>query len=187
MNGATTDRPRLLLHCCCGPCATAVYERLSADYEVICYWYNPNIQPEEEFGRRLEAMRKLARAWPSPGMQLVVECGGEQAWEQAVAGLEYEPEGGRRCEICFAVRLHRAAQKAAELGCDCFATTLTVSPHKSTQAVNRCGRAASEAVGVQFLAIDFKQDGGFQRSVELAHQYQLYRQNYCGCLYSLRR
>jgi predicted adenine nucleotide alpha hydrolase (AANH) superfamily ATPase len=153
---------------------------------VLCYWYNPNIQPDEERHRRLEAMQELARSWPAPGMELVVECGGEQAWAEAVAGLEQEPEGGRRCEICFAMRLRKAAQKAIELDCDYFASTLTVSPHKSAQTVNRCGDAIDAATGVHFLAEDFKRHAGFQRSVELARKYGLYRQDYCGCLFSRR-
>jgi predicted adenine nucleotide alpha hydrolase (AANH) superfamily ATPase len=186
MSESKANLPRLLLHCCCGPCATAVYERLSTDYEVLCYWYNPNIQPDEERHRRLEAMQKLARSWPPTGMELVVECGDEQAWAEAVAGLEQEPEGGRRCEICFAMRLRKAAQKAVELDCDYFASTLTVSPHKSAQIVNRCGKAIAAATGVYFLAEDFKRHAGFQRSVELARKYGLYRQDYCGCLFSRR-
>ncbi len=183
-SGRTHDRRKLLLHCCCGPCATAVYERLARDYEIICYWYNPNIQPQDEYDRRLEAMRQLAQA---VGMELVVEEGGEEAWAEAVAGLEDEPEGGRRCDVCFAMRLERAARKADELGCAYFASTLTVSPHKPAAKIDPLGERAGKQAGVEFLAEDFKKRDGFKRSVQLAEEHSLYRQDYCGCIYSRNR
>ncbi len=180
-------KPRLLLHCCCAPDATAVYERLARDYEVVCYWYNPNIQPAEEFHKRLAAMRQLAEI---VGMELVIDESGEDEWAEAVRGLEDEPEGGRRCDVCFAIRLQKAAQKAKELGCEYFASTLTVSPHKPAVKINPCGEAAADATadatGVEFLGDDFRKQDGFKRSVELSKKYGLYRQNYCGCVYSIR-
>jgi epoxyqueuosine reductase len=184
-DGAETRaaRPRLLLHCCCGPCATAVVERLREGHDLALYWFNPNIQPEEEYARRLAAMRTLAEA---VGLPLHVEEGGEEEWERAVAGLEDEPEGGARCDVCFRVRLEQAAAKAAELGCEAVAATLSISPHKDAERINSAGHAASQAQGLTFLAEDFKSAGGFQRSVELAKQFGLYRQRYCGCLFSRR-
>lgn len=179
---AIMPRPRLLLHCCCGPCATAVHERLARDFEVVCYWYNPNIQPAEEYRKRLDALRQLADA---TGMELLIEEGGEAEWAEAIAGLEAEPEGGRRCDICFRLRLEKAAAKAAEMGCEYFSTTLTVSPYKPAAKVNPIGEAVAEEVGIKFLAADFKQRDGFKRSVELSKQYGLYRQRYCGCMYSM--
>ena len=175
-------RPRLLLHCCCGPCTTAVYERLARDFDVVCYWYNPNIQPAEEYRKRLDALRQLADA---TGMELLIEEGGEDEWAGAIAGLEDEPEGGRRCDVCFRLRLEKAAAKAAQLGCECFSTTLTVSPYKPAATINPIGEAAAEETGLKFLAADFKQRDGFKRSVELSKQYGLYRQKYCGCMYSM--
>ena len=174
---------RLLLHCCCGPCATAVIERLHQGHDLALYWFNPNIQPEDEFARRLEAMRALAE---TVGLPLHVEEGGEEEWEQAVAGLEDEPEGSARCDICYRLRLEHAAAKAIELGCETVAATLSISPHKDAERIDRAGRAAAEPRGLAFLAEDFKQGGGFQRSVELAKQMGLYRQRYCGCLASRR-
>jgi hypothetical protein len=159
-----------------------VYERLAPDFEVVGYWYNPNIQPVEEYRKRLETLRQLAAA---TGMELLVEEGGEDEWAAAIGGLEGEPEGGRRCDVCFRVRLEKAAAKAAELGCEYLATTLTVSPHKPAATINPLGEAAAEEAGVKLLAADFKQQDGFKRSVELSKQYGLYRQRYCGCGYSL--
>jgi predicted adenine nucleotide alpha hydrolase (AANH) superfamily ATPase len=172
-----------LLHCCCGPCATAVYERLARDYDLVCYWFNPNIQPQDEFDRRLDAMRQLADA---VGMKLIVDTDGDEEWREAIAGLEDEPEGGARCDVCFAVRLRHAARKAAELGCELFTTTLTISSHKPLAEVAPAGETAAADSGVTYLAEDFNKQDGFRRSVELSKQHGLYRQRYCGCIYSKR-
>lgn len=178
-----TEKPKLLLHCCCGPCSTAVFERLQEDYEMVCYWFNPNIQPEDEFQRRLDALRTVA---DEMGFELIVEEGGEEEWQEAVAGLEDEPEGGRRCDVCFRLRLEHAARKAEAFGCDLFTTTLTISPHKPPERVNPQGREAAEGRDIEYLADDFKKQDGFKRSVELSKQMGLYRQTYCGCIYSKR-
>lgn len=119
-------------------------------------------------------------------MELTVDTDGEDEWQEAVAGLEDEPEGGRRCDVCFLVRMRHAARKARELGCEVFTTTLTVSPHKPLQRVAPAGEQAAVEAGVRFLAVDFKKHDGFRRSVELSKQYGLYRQRYCGCVYSMR-
>jgi len=184
---AGTAPPRLLLHCCCGPCATAVIERLREGHDIALYWFNPNIQPEDEFARRLEAMRALAEA---VGLPLHIEEGGEEEWERAVAGLEAEPEGGARCDVCYRLRLEHAAAKARELGCEAIAATLSISPHKEAERINRAGVVATQSANIgeprlRFLAADYKSAGGFQRSVELAKQFGLYRQRYCGCRFSL--
>jgi predicted adenine nucleotide alpha hydrolase (AANH) superfamily ATPase len=182
-----TARARLLLHCCCGPCATAVIERLREGHDLRLYWFNPNIQPEDELSRRLEAMRALAEA---AGLPLHVEEGGEEQWERAVVGLEDEPEGGARCDACYRIRLEHAAAKARELSCEAVAATLSISPHKDAERINRAGAAAvaSAPTGgppLRFLAEDFSAVGGFARSVELAKRFGLYRQRYCGCRFSL--
>lgn len=119
-------------------------------------------------------------------MALIVDTDGEDEWQQAVAGLEDEPEGGRRCDVCFLVRLRHAARKARELGCEVFTTTLTISPHKPLARVAPAGEQAAAETGGRFLPEDFKKRDGFRRSVELSKQYGLYRQRYCGCLYSMR-
>jgi hypothetical protein len=128
-------------------------------------------------------MRQLAGA---VGMELIVDTGGEDEWQQAVAGLEDEPEGGARCDVCFLARLRHAARKARELGCEVFTTTLTISPHKPLERVAPAGEQAAAQAGVRFLAEDFKKKDGFRRSVELSKQYGLHRQRYCGCVYSMR-
>lgn len=128
-------------------------------------------------------MRQLAEA---VGMELIVDTAGEDEWQQAVAGLEDEPEGGARCDVCFLVRMRHAAHKARELGCEVFTSTLTISPHKPLERVAPAGEQAATEVGVRFLPEDFKKHDGFRRSVELSKQYGLYRQRYCGCVYSMR-
>ncbi len=175
---------KLLLHVCCGPCATAVIERLAPAYDLTCLWYNPNIEPLEEYNRRLEAARTVAA---STAVRLVEGPYDNEMWRRAVAGYESEPEGGARCAICFRYRLAFAARYAAEHGFACFTTTLTISPHKNAEAINRIGQAIAADHGLAFLAENFKKRGGFQRSVELSKKLGLYRQDYCGCLFSRRR
>ena len=118
-------------------------------------------------------------------MELIVDTGGQDEWQQAVAGLEDEPECGSRCDVCFLVRLRHAARKASELGCEAFTTTLTISPHKSLDRVASAGDRAAAESGVRFLPEDFKKHSGFSQSVELSKQHDLYRQRYCGCVYSM--
>ena len=175
-------RPRLLLHSCCGPCSSYVLEYLTRYFEVCLSYYNPNIQPRAEYELRLENQLKVLER--IPGVTLV-PCGYDGgAYDEAVRGLENEPEGGARCTECFALRLDFAAREAKRLGCDYFATTLTVSPHKDAQRINAIGEALAGKYGVKWLPADFKKRDGYKRSIELSREFGLYRQNYCGCLYS---
>ena len=175
-------RPRLLLHSCCGPCSSYVLEYLTRYFEVSLSYYNPNIQPREEYELRLENQLKVLER--IPGVTLA-PCGYDGgAYDEAVRGLENEPEGGARCTECFALRLDFAARVAKRLGCDYFATTLTVSPHKDAQRINAIGEALAGKYGVKWLPADFKKRDGYKRSIELSREFGLYRQNYCGCLYS---
>lgn len=175
-------RPRLLLHSCCGPCSSYVLEYLTQYFEVYLSYYNPNIQPEAEYELRLANQLKVLSHMP--GVTLVpCEYDGE-AYAGAVAGLESEPEGGARCTRCFELRLDFAARECKRLGCGFFSTTLTVSPHKDAQRINANGEALAEKYGVKWLPGDFKKRDGYRRSIELSHEFGLYRQNYCGCLYS---
>ena len=175
-------RPRLLLHSCCGPCSSYVLEYLTQYFEVYLSYYNPNIQPEAEYELRLANQLKVLSHMP--GVTLVpCEYDGE-AYAGAVAGLESEPEGGARCTRCFELRLDFAAQECKRLGCGFFSTTLTVSPHKDAQRINAIGEALAEKYGVKWRPGDFKKRDGYRRSIELSHEFGLYRQNYCGCLYS---
>ncbi|NSW58321.1 MAG: epoxyqueuosine reductase QueH [Armatimonadetes bacterium] len=172
-------KPSLLLHVCCGPCATSVLERLVPRFRVTALWYNPNIQPREEHDRRLDSARIVAREMTVPMIEML---GGADEWLDRVRGLESEPEGGLRCDVCFRCRLETVAGVAARLGFDRFATTLTVSPHKPASRVHPIAEELAQAFGVPFLAEDFKKQGGFQRTVELSRDLGLYRQTYCGCV-----
>ena len=175
-------KPEILLHICCGPDVTAVYERLSHQYTVIGYFHNPNIYPEKEYQKRAENALKAGRKL---GFKVIVPEYHPEEWHKAVRGMEKEPEGGKRCEKCFRHNLEAAAKKALEMGISVFSTTLTVSPHKSSDAIFKVGRGLAEEYGVMFLDDDFKKKDGFKRSVELSGEMGLYRQKYCGCAYSL--
>ena len=170
---------RILLHCCCAVCASSCIERLvNAGEKVVLFFSNCNIAPEEEYLRRLDAMRKLAAICQ---LELIEDEYDHPAWQAAVAGLEKEPERGARCPVCFGFSLERAARKASELGISRFATSLTVSPLKNSRTIFEAG-----AKFPSFSAIDFKKKDGYLRSGILAAEYGLYRQNYCGCEFSIR-
>jgi predicted adenine nucleotide alpha hydrolase (AANH) superfamily ATPase len=178
-------RPRLLLHSCCGPCSSYVLEYLSKHFAVTVFYYNPNIWPEAEFHKRAEVQRTLvSRLNPDDPAELVVADYRPEEFVNIATGLETEPEGGKRCRRCFALRLEEAARYAGEHAFDYFTTTLSVSPHKDAAVLNELGGTLAEKYGVPFLFADFKKRGGYKRSIELSGQYGLYRQNYCGCRYS---
>lgn len=178
------DSPRLALHVCCGPCASAVIERLAEDWDLDAVWHNPNIQPPEEHQARLESMRTVAGRTATPLAVLEYDV---ERWEELCAELMDEPEGGARCEVCFRIRLEATARWAVAEGVEVIATTLTISPHKDAERINTIGVEVATRHRLSFLARDFKKDGGFQRSVELSREWDLYRQDYCGCLPSIRR
>ena len=175
-------RPGLLLHSCCGPCSSYVLEYLSKHFRLGLLYYDPNIQPEAEYELRLENQRRVLEHHPDVALH---EYGwrGEE-YEAAVRGLEAEPEGGARCTACFRLRLEETARLARELGYEYFCTTLSVSPHKDAERINRIGLELAEKYGVKWLPSDFKKREGYKRSIELSRAYGLYRQDYCGCLYS---
>jgi len=177
-------RKKLLLQCCCGPCSSYVLEYLTKYFDVTVLYYNPNIQPEEEYEKRLFWMRATASKYPETVS--VLECAYDgEVYTAAVRGLENEPEGGARCVRCFELRLRETARLAKEGGFDYFCTTLSVSPHKDAQTINEIGLALEKEFGVKWLPADFKKCGGYLRSIELSKEYGLYRQSYCGCLFSL--
>ena len=179
------ERPRLLLQSCCGPCSSYVLEALTPYFRVTVLYYNPNIQPRAEYDLRLENQRKIIAALPTPSAVDILECDYDgEKYDAAVKGLESEPEGGARCTVCFRLRLEETAKRASELGYDWFCTTLTVSPHKDAERLNQIGKALGERYGVPFLPSDFKKREGYKRSIQLSKEYGLYRQDYCGCLYS---
>lgn len=179
--------PKLLLHSCCGPCSTAVLEQLIPYFEIVLFYYNPNIAPESEFDRRLATQKQLLEKLehPHPITLLAPPYDDAPFWD-AVKGVEDTPEMGERCERCIAQRMREAATAAKEQHCDYFTTTLTVSPHKNAPYINACGEEIAAEMSVRYLSSDFKKRGGYARSVALSAEYELYRQDYCGCPMSLR-
>jgi len=177
-------RPTLLLQCCCGPCSSYVLEYLTRYFDVTILFYNPNIQPRREYDKRLYWLREVIARYGSQVKML--ECGYDgESFSEVVKGLEREPEGGARCTECFKLRLRETARLAGDNGFDWFCTTLTVSPHKDSERINEIGLACGRQYGVKWLPSDFKKREGYKRSTELSREYGLYRQSYCGCLYSL--
>lgn len=179
-------RPSVLLHSCCGPCSSSVLEVLTQFFDVTILWYNPNLYPEEEYTRRLEALEELIEKMGLSGkVKLLIEPWRNEDYNSVSAGLEREPEGGARCEKCFQLRLRECAKTAKAYGFDYFCSTLTVSRHKNAELINTVGEAAAREFGVSWLPSDFKKRDGENRSVELSEQYGIYRQVYCGCVFSL--
>ena len=175
------QKPRLLLHACCGPCASSVIERLSPYFDITVFFYNPNILPKDEFTRRLDALKVVVSHFD--GTKLIVPKQDESEYVPLVSGLEDEPEGGKRCGICFALRLDKTAKYLASHKdkFDFFATTLTVSPHKDYARINEIGRSVAQKYGVRYLTSNFKKHDGYLRSTQLSKELGIYRQDYCGC------
>ena len=175
------ERPRLLLHSCCGPCSSYVLEYLTQYFDITLLFYGPNIQPREEYELRLAHQRSVLERIPVK----IMECDYDgEAFDAIAAGYEAEPEGGARCTRCFALRIEETAKRASEGGFDYYCTTLSVSPHKDAHRINALGEAFGERWRVKWLPSDFKKRGGYQRSIALSKEWGLYRQDYCGCLYS---
>lgn len=172
----------VLLHICCAPCAIACVERLREDgYKVTGYFYNPNIQPLKEYKKRYSEVVRLSELM---GFELHAGDYDPLRWFEEIRGLEDEPEGGRRCEVCYRLRLEETAALAKKLGIGQFTTTLSVSPHKYFDKIRYIGEELAKSYKLVFLPYDFKKKDGFKRSVELSRKYNLYRQNYCGCVFS---
>ena len=173
---------KIVLHICCGVCAAGAVEALATEgHQVIGFFYNPNIHPAEEYERRLETTRRVAQELNFP---LEVAPYTPEEWLRETDSLKHEPEGGKRCQVCFRIRLEKTYHHLIDCGADAFTTTLTISPHKSVEAVNNIGR---EVGGERFLVRDFKTKDGFKRAIRLARQWELYRQDYCGCIYSMKQ
>ncbi len=179
--------PRLLIHSCCAPCSSYVLEYLSDFFAITVYYYNPNIYPKSEYYKRVKEQERLIKSMPLKNPVLFVEGEYEpQKYYDLVKGHENDPEGGDRCAICYRMRLEEAAKTARQGGYDYFTTTLTVSPYKNAEKLNKIGSEAAEIYGVRFLPSDFKKRNGYKRSIELSGEYGLYRQDYCGCVFSQR-
>ena len=176
-------KKKILVHVCCAPDALYVFGLLQADYEVTGYFYNPNIHPAEEYNLRLEEARKVAHAL---NVELIEADYDEERWFEITQKFKDEPEKGRRCDVCYALRLEKTARKASESGFEMFTTVMSLSPLKKADVLNRIGKMFARRYGIDFLESNFKKKDGFKKSVELSHSHGLYRQNYCGCLYSQR-
>lgn len=179
------SRPRLLLHACCAPCSSYCLEYLAQYFDITLFYYNPNISSGEEYTKRVNEVQRLLREMPlaAPVHFSAGRYDPERFFAMA-KGMETLPEGGERCFSCYRLRLAEAAQAAKAGGFDYFTTTLSISPHKNAQKLNEIGQELAAQAGVRWLPSDFKKRGGYQRSIVLSHQYSLYRQNYCGCVYS---
>ena len=179
------QKPRLMLQCCCAPCSSAVLERLIEFFDLTLLYYNPNTWPESEYHRRGAQFKKLLDGDGLAGkVDIIYSDWRSEDFELVSAGFEAYPEGGPRCERCFRMRLRETARLAKEKGYDWFCTTLSVSPHKNSELINRIGQELEEEYGVKYLPSDFKKREGYKRSIVLSAEYELYRQDYCGCRFS---
>ncbi len=177
-------KPNLLLHSCCAPCSSYVIEYLREYFNITIYYYNPNISPKEEYEKRKHEQIRFIKNFDDVKF---IDCDYDNdIYEESIKGLENEPEKGKRCNICFQLRLEKTGQIAKEHNFDYFGTTLTVSPYKNASVINDIGRSVQQKYGIKFLFADFKKGDGYKRSIELSKKYDLYRQNYCGCIYSKR-
>lgn len=176
-------KPKLLLHTCCAPCSSSVIERLNNYFNITVFYYNPNIEPEEEYLKRKEEQKRFLKEI-NKNINFL-DCDYEhEEFINIAKEKEDLPEGGKRCHDCYRLRLLKTAQKASVLNFDYFGTTLTVSPYKNSQILNQLGKEISEELNIKYLYSDFKKKEGYKRSIELSKEYNLYRQNYCGCIYS---
>ena len=179
--------PKLLLHCCCAPCSSATLERLQQEYRVDIYYYNPNIEPEGEFRKRAGEEERFVREFrPDGGVRVIVADYDHKAFEEIARGREDMPERSERCYLCYEMRMRKTAEYAKAHGYDLFTTSLSISPYKSARWINEIGERLQQETGVSFLHSDFKKQDGYRRSIELSREYGLYRQDWCGCVYSKR-
>jgi len=180
-------KKRLLMHCCCAPCSTTAIFSFFNDYDITLCYYNPNTYPLDEYNKRKVEVLKLIDQLRNEGIEVgyiepEYDC---EIFEEKVIELQKEKEGGKRCEVCFNLRLSKTAEIAKEKGFDLFATTLTVSPHKNAKLINEIGENLAKTHKIEYLSTDLKKNDGYKKSVELSKKYDLYRQNYCGCKYSI--
>ncbi len=175
-------KKKLLLHVCCAPCVTVAVERLH-DFQLTCWFYNPNIHPESEYRKREDELERFAA---EAGIDVIAAPYDPQKWRERIAGHEDDPEGGQRCKICFEMRLKETAAAAARLGFPAFSTVLTTSPYKNARLVNEIGGKYARVYELEYLDTNFKKQDGYKKSIELSKKFDLYRQDYCGCIYSKR-
>ncbi|MGN1371012.1 MAG: epoxyqueuosine reductase QueH [Candidatus Coprovivens sp.] len=177
--------PSILLHSCCAPCSSHVIATLTPYFDITILYYNPNIEPQEEYEKRKQEEIRFINEFPSQNKLDIIDCDHEnELFHQTIKGLEKEKEGGARCIKCYYLRLDKTAQIAKDKKYDYFATTLTVSPLKNSNKLNEIGKYLSEKYNIKYLFSDFKKKNGYKHSIELSKEYNLYRQDYCGCIYS---
>ncbi|MBE7027818.1 MAG: epoxyqueuosine reductase QueH [Ruminococcaceae bacterium] len=179
-------KPSLLLHACCAPCSSAVLETLNEYFNITLYFYNPNIYPESEYDFRYKELNRLRDEMGLSKVNVIYEKYNNEEFEEIARGLEDLPECSERCEKCYRLRLSKSFLYARENGYDYVTTTLSVSPHKNAQWLNEIGISLENEFSVKYLCSDFKKNEGYKRSCQLSLEYNLYRQNYCGCIYSKR-
>lgn len=177
--------PTLLLHSCCAPCSSYVLEYLSNYFGITVFYYNPNIYPDEEYEMRVREQQRFIRAFPAKHpIDFIEGAYDKERFYEMARGLEAVPEGGQRCFQCYELRLREAGELAKARGFDYFTTTLSISPMKNAEKLNEIGLRLAEELGVAYLCSDFKKRNGYKRSTELSKEYGMYRQDYCGCVYS---
>lgn len=177
-------KPRLLMQSCCAPCSSYVLEYIAKYFDLTLFFFNPNISPENEFKVRLEELKKFVNRAGYDDVKINVPEYDSSEFFSAVRGMEDFPEGGERCRVCYELRLRKTAEVAKNGGYEYFCTTLSISPHKNAMWINEIGLSLEKEYGVKWLYSDFKKKNGYKRSIELSREYELYRQNYCGCIYS---
>lgn len=173
------EKPKLLLHCCCAPCSSAVIKRLNEFFDITFYYYNPNTYPQNEYDKRAQEFVKL-------GVDIIKEGYNHNEFLNLVKGMEGEKEGGSRCQKCIALRLNKTFQYALENNFEIVTTTLSISPHKDTEFINLLGERLQQNYGIKYLHADFKKQNGYLNSIQICKDLDIYRQDYCGCEFSLR-
>ena len=176
-------KPKLLLHACCGPCSSYVVEYLSKYFDITIYYYNPNTYPEEEYIRRLDELNKFINIFDS-SVNVIEEKYIPKEFYNSIKGLENLGEKSKRCYNCYTLRMNKSAIYAKKNNYDYFTTTLSISPYKNSDWINEIGKKLEDKIGIKYLYADFKKKNGYKRSLELSREYKLYRQEYCGCVYS---
>ena len=180
-----SGRKKLLLHACCAPCSSYVLEYLTCYFDISVFYYNPNISPYSEYEKRIFELKRLIREMPLPGSTDLIDGKYDpERFSDIARGMEALPEGGERCFRCYRLRMEEAAKLGLENSFDYFTTTLSISPHKNAEKINEIGQELEQKYGVKYLYADFKKKDGYKRSIQLSREYGLYRQDYCGCIYS---
>ena len=182
------EKPKLLLHVCCAPCSSYVLEYLNEYFDITVFYYNPNISSSAEYEKRLNEEIRFVHEYPfKSNINIIPGEYDNDKFEDLIKGLEEEKEGGARCFKCYRLRLEESAKYAKDNNFDYFTTTLSISPYKNSKVLNEIGHELSEKYGIKYLYSDFKKRNGYKRSIELSHEYNLYRQDYCGCHFSKKK